>query len=440
MSVQASIRQGRGTSLGAVGGMAMHLSEAETLSTSPSETRHLRILAGLDRDLSAAVMQAADRYELAQILQRRTGRQVLLDERDDQARAAVEDDRILTGSVSDRRALWALGDSVPVAARFKLGERWAATVRADCQPTVAVLSLEADLSEEWLLVALEMTAIAATTVLAMQQRIAEAEVTAWEDLAADLLSAPCSERVEALARRLHYDLSVPLRVALVRPEEPSRALASSTEQAARRLKLRDLLMTERAGTMVVVVDQDVDWEQFAFLVSEGLGCGVSVGVGNAVDYRYLPSSLHGAQTSLSLSSVLGREPGVTRYDDLGIWRLFGSDDLPAMQQEIDRRIGPLIRYDRQHGSELLRTLSTYLACSCAHDAAAHALVIHRNTLKYRLKRIEALVGCALADAEDRFHLDFACRAWTTVQALSSESGCDESRLIRAAAELCRESG
>ncbi len=395
-------------------------------------------LSELHRQLSIAVVRGAGRHELAQTLQRQIGRPVLLDERDDQSRAALTSDRTLTASVKDRGALWALSDGAPTAARFRLGDRWAATVRADSQPTVAVLSIEADACEEWMLLALEMTATAATTVLCMQQRIAEAEVTVWGDLAMDLLSAPRSERVQALARHLHYDLTVPLRVVLVRPAEPRRELTASITKAVRRLKLRNLLMTQRADSMALIVDHDVDWEQFVFLVSEELGCPVWLGIGNAVDYQYLPSSLHSAETSLSLSSALGREQSVIRYDELGIWRLFGSDDVPAMRQEINRWIGPLIRYDRRHGSELLKTLSTYLTCSCAQDAAAHALIIHRNTLRYRLKRIEELVGCSLADAEDRFRLEFACRAWTTLRALSADGQSDESRLIRVAAELGRD--
>jgi hypothetical protein len=84
-------------------------------------------------------------------------------------------------------------------------------------------------------------------------------------------------------------------------------------------------------------------------------------------------------------------------------------------------IGALIDYDREHHSELLKTLFAYLNEFGALEATAAKLYVHRNSLRYRLMRIAELTGWDLNDPEHRFHLNLACRAWLVLQALEGPS-------------------
>jgi hypothetical protein len=52
---------------------------------------------------------------------------------------------------------------------------------------------------------------------------------------------------------------------------------------------------------------------------------------------------------------------------------------------------PLIDYDNQNNASLLATLWTFALCSCDHNETAEKLHIHRNTLRYRLSKIEHLL-------------------------------------------------
>ena len=47
------------------------------------------------------------------------------------------------------------------------------------------------------------------------------------------------------------------------------------------------------------------------------------------------------------------------------------------------------------------TLAQYLDCGGNYDQAAAALVIHRSTLRYRLRRIRELTNLDLADVDGR---------------------------------------
>ena len=49
-------------------------------------------------------------------------------------------------------------------------------------------------------------------------------------------------------------------------------------------------------------------------------------------------------------------------------------------------------YDREHEGVLLETLQTYIEHSCQKQVTADQLFLHRNTLTYRLKKIEAILG------------------------------------------------
>ena len=72
-------------------------------------------------------------------------------------------------------------------------------------------------------------------------------------------------------------------------------------------------------------------------------------------------------------------------------RLSRSKELAPFRELVE----PLVRYDRERGSDLVRTLRVYLACGFNASEAADKLFLHRNSMLYRLARIEKLTGADL---------------------------------------------
>ena len=72
-------------------------------------------------------------------------------------------------------------------------------------------------------------------------------------------------------------------------------------------------------------------------------------------------------------------------------------------------LGPLIAYDREHGSHLVNTVAAYLQCNCHLQRAAATLFVHHKTMSYRLARVSTLTGLRLDDQEDRFRLHLALK-------------------------------
>jgi len=64
-------------------------------------------------------------------------------------------------------------------------------------------------------------------------------------------------------------------------------------------------------------------------------------------------------------------------------------------------LSPLLHYDREHGTELVRTLRVFLDCSGSWTKAADAMFVHVNSLRYRIRRVEELTGRDLGSLADQ---------------------------------------
>ncbi|WP_049572433.1 PucR family transcriptional regulator [Streptomyces sp. SBT349] len=93
---------------------------------------------------------------------------------------------------------------------------------------------------------------------------------------------------------------------------------------------------------------------------------------------------------------------VARWEDLGPFRLLTA--LPG--GEPDPAVGPLLGPEHR---ELARTAEAFLDLAGQATRTAEALGIHRQTLYYRLSRIEHLTGLDLDDGEDRLLLHMSLK-------------------------------
>jgi DNA-binding PucR family transcriptional regulator len=58
----------------------------------------------------------------------------------------------------------------------------------------------------------------------------------------------------------------------------------------------------------------------------------------------------------------------------------------------EENLGPLEKYDKEHNTNLLETLAVYLYASGDYNQAAMNMFVHVNTLRYRLKKVEEILG------------------------------------------------
>jgi hypothetical protein len=106
-------------------------------------------------------------------------------------------------------------------------------------------------------------------------------------------------------------------------------------------------------------------------------------------------------------AAVGYPPPVLRADRLAEYRLLGSlHNLPDGERQARALLGPLLVGSARAQAERLATLAAFLD-GAGQAGAAGALGVHRNTVAYRLRRIEALTGWSLDDPELRFAISLA---------------------------------
>jgi purine catabolism regulator len=107
----------------------------------------------------------------------------------------------------------------------------------------------------------------------------------------------------------------------------------------------------------------------------------------------LRNSYDEAVLASRVSKRLSLKPPVVWYDDIVLYILL---DRLASQPEItgwlEQTLGKLIEYDRVNKSDLVRTLEIFFDTNQIAQQAASSLFVHPKTLKYRLHRIEEILG------------------------------------------------
>jgi sugar diacid utilization regulator len=262
--------------------------------------------------------------------------------------------------------------------------------------------------------ALEQAATLLAVELAHQRNLAEVELRLRRDLLDDLVYGTDIDSALARAAALGHDLHGPHHMAVVqwRDVASKDAVLRAVWHAADRLQMR-MLAARHAGDVVLLTADLSRIQEFYEAVSTELGTATgTIGVGgSSATPTDLPRSFREAQRAFSVRSNSHSPDGVTLFHQLGLYRLLGTEDGNGEISRFVREwLGPLLDYDNRHHAELVRTLSEYLELGGSYDDTAKSLLIHRSTLRYRLKRIRAITGRDLGDVDTRLNLHVAARA------------------------------
>lgn len=102
---------------------------------------------------------------------------------------------------------------------------------------------------------------------------------------------------------------------------------------------------------------------------------------------------------------------VGTFADIGTHRmLLGLHDRSLLRRFADDILGPLRAHDEQNGTELERTLRTFIGNDGHWSTTAGELFVHVNTLRNRIARISDLTGRDMTRLEDRVDLFLALEA------------------------------
>lgn len=80
------------------------------------------------------------------------------------------------------------------------------------------------------------------------------------------------------------------------------------------------------------------------------------------------------------------------------------DDYFHNKYKKNSTVAPLYEYDEMNHSDLVRVLQCYLANDCSVKSASQELIVHRNTINYKLGKAAEILGKNLSDFDVRFQL------------------------------------
>jgi sugar diacid utilization regulator len=141
--------------------------------------------------------------------------------------------------------------------------------------------------------------------------------------------------------------------------------------------------------------------EVAALTLRRTGVRVQAGIGATA------SALAGAPTSRTeadrVLDTMGEAVAVAALADLRAEILLDGTlrALAAAPDLHDPAVERLVTYDAEHGTDLAGSVVAYLDAMGDVRAAADALTVHPNTLRYRLRRAGAVAGLALGDPRAR---------------------------------------
>ncbi|MDH0622864.1 PucR family transcriptional regulator ligand-binding domain-containing protein [Pseudomonas chengduensis] len=126
------------------------------------------------------------------------------------------------------------------------------------------------------------------------------------------------------------------------------------------------------------------------------------------DAQRFAQGLGEARQALAVAQRFPERLGLCSFNELGVLELLGAiRDRSLLDRFVERVLGALIGDDSRHQPVLMPTLEAWFAENGNLALAAQRLNVHRNTLSYRLQRIEALTGCSFEDPHDRLNISVA---------------------------------
>jgi sugar diacid utilization regulator len=301
------------------------------------------------------------------------------------------------------------------------------------------------------------------TMIASEVERVRAPERASETAAADFLRAVLSRELSsrdsllAGAKDLALDLDdgVSMIVARAHPQAPTdegwrgrvRAVA---ERGARAVVSRSIAaLSERDGTpgAEVLVLVPAGEEATAARAAETLlhemqaslpGYTFAIGRSRITED---PGELPRAASEALLAANVAEgdaEGSPLAFEQTGAYRLLlsaMSENPSELQRFYAETVEPLVAYDEQYETDLVRTLETFLEADGNVAGTAQRLFTHRHTIYYRLERVRELSGLDVSSSDGREKLSLGLKAMrvlgiTSAGGPASEAGAEGGRVPR----------
>jgi len=135
---------------------------------------------------------------------------------------------------------------------------------------------------------------------------------------------------------------------------------------------------------------------------------LKIGASNVfADLKEFKNAYQNAVYALEVGNSRHEADFIEFYSHLKVKRFLLNNAPNELQTFAKEILDPLIQYDIKHKSHFLPTLKIYIQTNNSWSKTKEQLFIHGNTLTYRLKRIEEILGLSLDNYRDRLNIQIA---------------------------------
>ena len=128
-----------------------------------------------------------------------------------------------------------------------------------------------------------------------------------------------------------------------------------------------------------------------------------IGIGKRVNnLKLLYKGYEEAKNVAKINRLISNNKVHIRYSEMAIYRLLLEMENKEIIKEFhDQTIGDLVVYDKVNNTDYVELLESYFENNCKINETAKSLYLHRNTVNYKISKIEEILDINLDDIGDK---------------------------------------
>ncbi len=214
--------------------------------------------------------------------------------------------------------------------------------------------------------------------------------------------------IYARAKKLHIDNDVKRIVYLIETEVDKELTALDIVRNVFPAKGKDFVTAVNEKNIILVKElkdkhekEEIDTfanDLYTALLEEGKS-NVSIAIGSIIyDLKNISSSFKEAKMALEIGKIFNENKEIVKYEQLGIGRLIYQLPINLCKMFMEEVLHgiPMTAFD----DETLATVAKFFENNLNVSETSRQLYIHRNTLVYRLDKLQKMTGLDLRNFDD----------------------------------------
>jgi purine catabolism regulator len=275
--------------------------------------------------------------------------------------------------------------------------------------------------------AVEQAALVAALEITRDLAVLAAEQQFASNALHDLVTSTPADVDDAVARAgsFRWDLRRPLAALVarhaggeeqdggpVRPRDPDAMRSVEVWMSAVRARDPHAAVAGFATELVAVAGATSDPVGLARKIQAEMTAATrrvySVGVSQvAASPEHIPRLYEEARIALQVGRRLSGDGAVTDFGGLGLYRLISNVSPAELRSFVHDTLGPVLDLPEPGRGDLLRTLAVYFDTGFNVAESARLLHYHYNTMRYRIGKLERLLGEFADDAQAALRIGVA---------------------------------